>query len=542
MKHKQQNRPRADRLNVIAALACLAILSASPVFAAPPKDTTRTFTILHTNDIHGRYTPFHVDTGNATAQTGDNARAYQEYAHPGEIGGFAYLASAIKQIRQEKGEDNVVLVDVGDTFSDDLLGNLTKGETIIRLMNSLGYQFMALGNHDFDYGLPQTRQLQRLADFPMRGANIIDEATHQPLFGDPVKIIYADGVKIALLALGYHNTHLTGNKANVEGIHFTSGIEAARAYVPQLREQAEVVVVVSHEGTKVDFAMAEQVDGIDIIIGGHSHDAFDKPVKIRDTWIVQALSDASALGQLEVTLEGGRITDVGYKLNMLWNDGMTPDPATSELIAKLRDPFEGQLVDVVAPATQAVGRNYRSDSPFDVLTGEILIEATGADISMLPGLGYGVTVYPGPMTREALYRLVPHPSRIVTVDLSGEQVVQLLEQSATNNRPTDPMDIVGGLIQTAGIHYVLDYDQPVGKRIGQVTVAGKPIHAEGTYTVVTHNGMMGGLHNYVVLQQGKNMVDRPEKITDVVEAYFRKHGEVSPPRGASVTIIDSAKR
>lgn len=530
------------KLTVTTVLACLTVFANSVLAATSATDAADTFTILHTNDIHGRYMPFRVVTDNATSQTGDHARPYQEYAHAGMVGGFAYMATAIKGIRQEKGEDNVILVNAGDTFSDDLLGNLTKGAAIISLMNSLGYQFMALGNHDFDYGLPRTRELQRLADFPMRGANIIDDATGQPLFGEPFKFVNADGVKVALLALGYHNTGLTGNKAHFEGIHFTSGIEAARAYVPQLRKHADVVVVVSHQGTQVDLKMARQFDGIDIIIGGHSHDGFTKPVKIGDTWIVQALSDASALGQLEVTVKEDQVTDVGYKINVLWNEQITPDPATESLTSSLRAPYESQLTKVIAQAAEAIGRNYRSNSPFDVLAGEILIEATGADIAMLPGVGYGVTLDPGPITREELYSLMPHPSRMVTVDLSGQQLVQLLEQSATNNRPVDPMNIVGGLIQTAGMHYVVDYGKPVGKRISQVTVHGKPIRADGTYTVVTHNGMMGGVHNYLVLQQGSNIVNHHKKITDVVEAYFHEHGEVSPPEQSSVTIIDSAKR
>lgn len=528
----------------LAGLAASLLLALAGPLAAnsTTEGASGTFTILHTNDIHGRYMPFHVEPGNATAQTGDRARSYQEYARTGEVGGFAYLAGAIQHVRQARGAENVLLVDIGDTFADDLLANLTKGETIIRLMNSVGYQFMALGNHDFDYGLPQTRQLQRLADFPMRGANIIDEEIGQPVLGDPVKYFYVDGVKIAMLALGYHNTAMTGNKANFNGLKFVDGVETARRYVPQLRENADIVVLASHEGTRIDLDIAREVPGIDFIIGGHSHDGIAEPIRVGDTWVVQALSDGSALGNLQVTVEKGEITKVDYQLTTLWHGEVTPDPATAALVSQLRAPYESQLVDHVATVTEAIGRNYRSDSPFDVLTGEIMMAHTGADIAMLPGVGYGVTLYPGDMDREALYRLMPHPSKLATVDLSGAQVVELLEQSATNNRPADPKDIVGGLIQTAGISYVLDFDQPVGKRIREVKVAGKPIQADRRYKIATHNGMMGGLHKYHVLQQGQNIQATREGLTDLVETSLRERGDVVAPAAPSAILIDSARK
>ena len=146
------------------------------------------FTILHTNNMPGRHQPFAVVSGNATAQTGDVGRPPSSFEHVGTVGGFAHLATAIGRVRAQRGAANVLLVDGGDTFGDDLLGNLTKGEALIRLLNVVGYQFMALGNHDFEYGGARTRALQELAHFPMRGANVLDKATGQPFLGDPTTV------------------------------------------------------------------------------------------------------------------------------------------------------------------------------------------------------------------------------------------------------------------------------------------------------------------------------------------------------------------
>ncbi|MDP1861802.1 MAG: metallophosphoesterase, partial [Gemmatimonadaceae bacterium] len=171
-------------------------------------------TIVHTNDLHGQLSEIVVDTGDATAQTGDRGRPYQEYSRIGTIGGFARVATAVARIRAERGAANVLLVDAGDTFGDGLLANLTRGAATLRMMDALGYQFMALGNHDFEYGAQHTRTLQSTVHFPMRAANAVIRASGEPFNGDPTRVIVVSGVRVGLLALTYHNTDETGNKGN----------------------------------------------------------------------------------------------------------------------------------------------------------------------------------------------------------------------------------------------------------------------------------------------------------------------------------------
>ena len=258
-------------------LAGALVLAAGSARAQAPNDRVQGVTVLHTNDFHGRYVAYEVAPGDATAQTGDYGRDHIEFDRAGRIGGFPALATAIAERRRTLGPENVLLVDGGDTFSDDLLGNITKGAAMIRLMNAVGYQFMALGNHDFDYGFERTRELSQLAHFPMRGANIVDRATGKPVFGNPTQVVTAGGVKVGLLALGYHNTHLTGDPDSVRALEFGSGIEAARRLVPEMRRSAAVIVVVSHQGSQVDRKMLHEVEGIDLVVGAHSHDLITPP-------------------------------------------------------------------------------------------------------------------------------------------------------------------------------------------------------------------------------------------------------------------------
>lgn len=503
----------------------------------PVQSASGSFTILHTNDIHGRHRPFAVSPGNATAQTGDAGRSPSSFERAGQVGGFAHLATAVQRVRQERGAGNVLLLDGGDTFSDDLLANLTKGAANIRLMNALGYQFMALGNHDFDYGTARTRELQQLARFPMRGANVLEKATGQPFLGEPTQVFTVGGLRVGVLALAYHNTAQTGNPDNTQELTFGSGLEAARRYVPGLRARADVVVILSHQGTKVDELLAREVPGIDLIVGAHSHDRIAPPRHIGNVWVVQALSDAAVLGQLTVQVKDGKVTSVEGIAPTLWTTEYPAESKIAQLVDSLRAPHKAQLEAVLATATGRIGRQYKSASPFDQLAGELLREATGAELAFLPGVGYGVSLEPGPITREMLYTLLPHPSKVVTLELTGAQVLELLEQTATNQNPGNDLARVGGLLQSSGLDWTGDLNQPTGQRVRGVQVNGQPLNPQRRYRVVTHNGMLSGIHRYTTFAKGQNIQKLDKGVTEVVEAGMRRRSTVAPPTLARVQVV-----
>jgi len=514
------------RLPLAIFLATIAV----PVLAAD-----RTITILHTNDIHGRHVPFHVAPGDATAQTGDPGRSPAEFERAAMVGGFEYLAGMVAAIRKREGKERVLLLDGGDTFSDDYVGNRTRGEANIRLMNALGYQFMALGNHDFDYGLERTRELQKLANFPMRGANTLEDG--KPIFGEPWKLFTVDGIRIAVLALSYHNTDETGSKSNVEGLEFTNGIEATRRYLPEMRKAADVIVLLSHQGTAVDRQLARELSGVDLIVGAHSHDRIAPPEKVGSTWIVQALSDAAALGELRLVFGPDRLlTAVTATVHDLWNDRIAPDPTMAKLVAEIDAPYREALDEVLANSVDRIGRQYKSESPFDALVGEILRRYADAEIAFMPGVGYGVSIEPGPVTRERLYTLLPHPTKLVTLEMTGEQILRLLEQSATNLNPGNDLDRVGGLIQTSGISWTLNLNLPAGERVSDVAVGNVPIDQTRWYKVATNAGMVGGLHRYVF--EGARQQTRHEiPVTQIVEDAFRKRGSLVSPTMGNIRLV-----
>lgn len=522
----------ANGLRVLAAGAMF-------VFAATAGGAERIITLLHTNDFHGRLSGFYAAPGNATAQTDDPGRQPQEFERAGMVGGFAALATAVKRQREGRGADNVLLVHAGDTFSDDLLGNLTRGEAIVRAMNALRFDFMALGNHDFDYGAQRTQALARIAQFPMRGANVIERITGRPFLGDPTFIARRGDLRIGFIALGYHNTALTGDKKNTQQLRFENGIDHARRLVAQLRPKVDAVVVVSHQGTKVDRKLAETVDGIDVIVGGHSHDDL-APARVGNTYLAQAMSDAAELGVLNLHFDGRRLQRVEGDNLTLWHDEFPADTEMQALIDRERAPYKAQLETAIAQAEDTIGRRYKSESPFDVLAADILRTHTNADVALLPGVGYGVSLTPGPITREALYRLLPHPSKLVVLSLTGAELKAVLEQSATNQKTTDPLQGVGGHIQSAGLQYTVDLSREPGARVSAVSVAGAPLDPTKRYRVATHSGMRQGLHNYRALAQARLIKEGQETVTDIVERGFKQRGRIAAPELGAVRLIEES--
>jgi 2',3'-cyclic-nucleotide 2'-phosphodiesterase (5'-nucleotidase family) len=279
------------------------------------------------------------------------------------------------------------------------------------------------------------------------------------------------------------------------------------------------------------------VPGIDIIVGGHSHDRIKPPRKVAGSWIVQALSDASALGELTVHVAGGRVTSVSGTVKELYADQYAVDPRYARMLDSMRAPFRDTLQAIVGTAAERLGRQYKSESPADVVAADILRRAGGADVAFLPGLGFGVTIQPGPITREMLIGLFPHPTSVIHEKLTGRQILAVLEQSATNLRPADDIDRVGGMIQTAGLKWTIDLTRPIGRRISDVYVGSRAIDEAASYTVMTNGGLLQGTHRQATFAAGSDIVRDARSFAAVLEEGVTEMGPIHAPKLGAVTLV-----
>ena len=494
----------------------IALLAAALVARA---ENPKMITILHTNDIHGHIRPWTGWEGELAGKT---------------IGGFDRIAAVVKQVRAET--PNVLLLDAGDVLGDTMVADLTRGRALLQLMNAVGYDGLTIGNHEPDFTTAELRKWIADAKFPVLAANVTDRTSGQ-LFTKPFVVREVGGVKVGILGLAYPNTPLTTGKKNVEDLEFGPAAEAAQRFIPEMKKAgAQIIIALTHLGLGADKKLAEAVPQIDVIVGGHSHNRMTAALQIGRTLIVQAGAHGSDVGRLDLTIiDDGRIAKHERRLVTLDHATVPSDNATAELIDEIEKPYRAQLDEVIGEAAALIpraqtlagqeARKRDEASPVDHLFAEILRETTGSDIALLPGVGYGVALQPGPITAEHLRNLLPHDGKVVTMKLPGAQLRELLEQSLTNIFSDDPKTKVGGMIQTAGIQFTYEAEAKEGSRLGEVTVGNKPLDPARSYSVVTNSMLAHGGHNYRTFLEGTEVREH-ESQYETIKAAIRKRGHV----------------
>lgn len=482
----------------------------------------QSITIFHSNDLHGHLTPWVGWEGELNGRT---------------IGGLDRLAGVVNQKRGAVGRHNVFLTDGGDALGDTLIAQLTRGKAILDVMNAIGYDAMTLGNHEVDFGPAVLQEHIRQAQFPVIAANLVQSKSGQ-LVTKPYVVKDLGGLKIGLLGLAYPHTEQTTARKNVTGFSFQDPIQTSAHYVKELRSQSvDLVVLLSHCGLSSDKKIAEHVPGIDLILGGHSHNRTTNALVVNKTMIFQAGAHGSDLGQLDLQVEGGKV--MGYRWQLITLDETVPrDEKVAALIESVRRKYSSELDEVVGEAVETIyraqtlagtqPRKRDQESPVDLLFADILREAAQADAALLPGVGYGVALPKGPITVEALRNLIPHESKAVVLTLTGQQIRTLLEQSLENTY-TDEMEIkVGGIIQTSGLNVRFN---PKGKsmaRLASIQIAGRPLENDKKYRVVTNSMLAEGGHRYRTFLEGKDRQDLDEQF-ELVKSWMKKKKTIRAP-------------
>ena len=478
-------------------------------------------TLLHTNDIHGHIHSWTGWEGELEGKT---------------VGGMDRIAGAIKQVRDSRGREQILLLDAGDTLGDTEVAADTKGSAVIEIMNAIGYDAMVVGNHEPDFGPDVLKERMKQARFPILAANVVD-AQSGVLYAKPYLIKTVNGVKVGIVGLAYPNTALTTARKNVAGLQFDDPQNAAAKYIPKMREDgAQIIVVLSHYGLSADRELAKAVPGIDVIVGGHSHNRMKEAIREGQTLIVQAGAHGSDLGRLDLTIENGRVLSHRRSLIVLEHKSVAADPQITALIEQnyKRNDIEPAIAEAVGPIIRAQTladqepAKRDQQSPADSLFADLLRARTGAEVALLPGVGYGVAITQPAITEEQLRNLIPHDSKSVTLTLSGAALVQVLEQAVENVYTEDPLKKVGGMIQVSGIRFRYDPQRPFSERVTAVQIGEDSVDPKRDYRVVTNSLLAEGGHNYKALMQGKNKKEG-EPVYNVIKEAITELGKVRAP-------------
>ncbi|EKS42179.1 thiosulfohydrolase SoxB [Afipia broomeae] len=480
-------------------------------------DPLGTVTILHVTDTHAQLMPlyfrepsinlgvgeakgipphisdaefrnyFKLATGSAEAHalTSDDfvslARNY------GRMGGMDRIATLIRAVRAERGDDKVLLLDGGDSWQGSWTSLQTKAQDMVEVMSALKLDAM-VGHWEFTYGAERVKEIADKASFAFLAQNIRDNEWQEPVF-EARKIFERGGAKIAVIGQALPRTAIANPRWMFPKWEFGIREEDIQKQVDESRAAgASIVVLLSHNGFDVDRKLAGRVKGLDIILTAHTHDAMPGLIRIGDTVLVASGSHGKFVSRLDIEVKDKKVAGVRFKLMPVFSDAIAPDPAMKALVEKVREPFAKDLARTIGKTDSLLYRRGNFNGTFDDLICNAMLAERDAEIALSPGFRWGGTLLPGDaITWEDVTNAtaITYPN-CYRSQMTGAQLKEILEDVADNIFHPDPYFQGGGdMVRTGGMGYTLDITQSMGSRVsGMVHLkSGHPIEAAKTYTV-----------------------------------------------------------
>ncbi len=442
------------------------------------------------------------DSADAYAYTSlDFEKSAQRF---GKLGGFAHLKTLIDRLRGDVGSDRSLLLDGGDLWQGSGLANAQQGADMVEAANLLGIEAMT-GHWEFTYGEAAMRaNLERFkGEFLAQNVFLTEEAA----FNDAKSFDAASGrvFKPAMIReLGDYRIAVIGQAFPYVPIahprrftpDWTFGIreEELQKLVNTLRsdDKVDAVVLLSHNGMDVDLKLAGRVSGIDVILGGHTHDAVPQPILVKNaagiTRVTNAGSNGKFLAVLDLELAKGRLADLRYRLLPVYSELLKPDPAMLALIEKMREPH-AEWFDKIATADRLLYRRGNFTGSTDQLICDALRSELECEIALSPGFRWGTTALAGqPLTMEDVLAetAITYPETYVQ-SMTGRQIKDVLEDICDNLFNADPYHQQGGdMVRLGGLSYTCAPAESIGRRISDLALdSGHPLDAHKSYKVAS---------------------------------------------------------
>ena len=515
------------------------------VLAAPV--SAETLTILHTNDFHSRVEP--INKYNSGCKPEDNAEGKC-------FGGYARLINAIKA--EQADTNNSILVDGGDQFQGSLFYTYYKGKVAAEMMNRLGYDAMTVGNHEFDDGPETLRLFTKAVDFPVLMSNA--DLSKERLLSDRIKpstVIERGGEKIGLIGLTPEDTPELASPG--KAITFSDPAKAVAREVKKLEaEGVKRIIVLSHSGYQTDKIVASDVDGIDVIVGGHSNTFLSNTSEKADgpypTWIknpsggktaiVQAYAYGKYLGRLDVVFDDDGVVTSALGEPVVVGGEIAEDSALVERIAELAQPLEDirqkKVADTLGPIDGDRANCRARECEMGNLVAEALLDRVkdqGITLSIYTGGGLRASIDAGEITMGEVLTVLPFQNVVSTFELRGSDVVTALENGVSQIEEGK-----GRFPQVAGLRYSIDLSVPPnGGRVSDVEVRDgdgfAPIDPSAMYGVVSNDFVRSGGDGYSVFaDKAEKAYDFGPSVENVVADFLSANSPYAPVLDGRITL------
>jgi 5'-nucleotidase len=410
-------------------------------------------------------------------------------------------------------QGHVLIVDAGDTLHGQITANLTRGESMVEIMNATKYNVMTPGNHDFNFGVERLKELSEMMEFPLISANVKD--SDGELMFEPYTIFEFEGLKVGIFGLTTPETYSKSDPRIMAGIKIEDPATVAAAMVEELqKEDCDLIIALVHIGDDESSLPSERSDaiarvpGVDIVIDGHSHTLLENGKLIGDTLVAQAGGNGSHIGIVTVTVKDGIIDKFANAHPVPTED--SEDLKADEAIAARID----ELNESISPMTSV----KVSETPYllvgerqAVRTGETNLAnliadskriATQSDIAFLTGGNIRANIEAGEITMGDVLTVLPFSNLLVSVELKGSVVLEILEHGVSLYP-----EAAGSHIQVSGLSFTFDPEAEPNSRVKNVTMLdGSPLDLDKVYTVGTSEFLAAGGDGYSMMSKAEDLV------------------------------------
>ncbi len=432
----------------------------------------------------------------------------------GKVGGFAHLATLIKNIRGQR--PGALLLDSGDTWQGSGTAYWTNGADMVGAQKMLGVNVMA-PHWEFTLGAERVKEIvekdfKGTVDFVAQNVKTAD-------FGDqvfkPYVIKNVNGIQVAIIGQAFPYTPVANPRYFTPDWTFGIQDDSLQKFADEARSKgAKVVVVLSHNGMDVDLKMATRVTGVDVIFGGHTHDAIPQAIPVKNakgiTLVTNAGSNGKFLGVMDLDVKNGKVAGYKYRLLPVFSNLIEADKPMAEYIKKVRAPYEAKLNEKLAVTEDFLYRRGNFNGTFDQVIVDALIAVKGADMAFSPGFRWGTSMLPGDtitMERVLDQTCITYPATTLN-EMTGQQIKDVLEDVGDNLFNPDPYYQQGGdMVRVGGLQYTCNPNEKIGRRISNMVMRGKTVDSNKKYMVA----------GWASVQEG--VTGTP--IWDVVAEYLR---------------------
>jgi len=496
-----------------------------------------TLHVIHINDLHSRIEP--INRFDSTCSAEDNAA--------GEcFGGIARVITKINELRSELEGENVIVLDAGDQYQGSLMYTTYKGDVEAEFAEQIGFDAMAVGNHEFDDGDEGLRKLTDNVSFPIVSGNI-DVSSSNVLAGQVENhvVLEVGGERIGIISALAADTVETSSPS--DAVIFTPEAESLAADVAALEEEGvDMIIALNHVGVSKDMMIAETVDGIDAIVGGHSHTLFSNteegamayPTMVGDVPVVQAYAYSKYVGHLVLEFDDeGNVTSATGD-TILLDASVAEDEAAVARVAELAGPIEEMKTRVVAEASEAIEGDRSVCRAMECPMGNLVADAMldrvadqGVQIAIQNGGGLRASIDAGEITMGEVLTVLPFQNTLSTFEVTGEAIIAALENGVGQIE-----EGAGRFPQVAGMSFVVDASAEPGSRVSEVMVGGEPIDPAATYGMVSNNYVRNGGDGYAMFEDAANAYDFGPDLADVTAEYLAANGPYQPYTDGRITM------